>query len=70
MNGQCKGSVFTALNRLSHCLSHISLALVHTNVLISIDVPIDAALDDFHCSNVPVSDAWTHVKMFVCVAIC
>ena len=41
----------TALNRLCHCLSHISLNLILMYVLIWIVIPLDAMLCDSHCSK-------------------
>ena len=46
-----KGPTLTALNRLSHCLRHISLNLIPMYVLISIVIPVDAMLYDYYCSK-------------------
>ena len=41
----------TALDRLSRCSRHILLNLIHMNALISIVIPVNAMLRDFHCPN-------------------
>ena len=46
-----KRSTLTALSRLSHCLRHISLDLIHMSVLTSIVILVIAMLHDFHCFN-------------------
>ena len=46
-----KGSKPTVLNRLSLCLRHIILDLTPMNVLISIVIPANTMLGDFHSSS-------------------